>query len=81
MPSKGKHKKQGKRKRAVVCGDKTQYPSRAAAEQVRTELIANRGTSPEAVKAYRCKFCKHYHVGHTYRPDRRETQNRARHWK
>ena len=81
MLSKGKHKKRVKRTRAAACGDKTKYPAQAAAEQTGQNYIGNHGTSPEAVRAYRCPYCKHYHVGHIFRPDRRETQNRARHWK
>jgi hypothetical protein len=81
MPSKGKHKKQVKRPRIAVCGEKTQYPTRAAAEQMRRSYIASQGTNPDAVKVYFCKFCKHFHVGRIWRSDLREVQNRARHWK
>ncbi len=81
MPSKGKRKKRFNHlPKAVVCGDKTQYPSRAAAEQMRRHYITQ-GSNPDAIKTYLCKFCKHFHVGRKWRQDLREIRNRVRHWK
>jgi hypothetical protein len=79
-PKKGRLKKRVKRTRASVCGEKTQYPSRAAAEQMRRNYIRT-GSSPDLIRAYQCKFCKYFHVGHMGRSDFRQVQNRVRQWK
>jgi hypothetical protein len=81
MPLKGKRKKRVKRTRAAACEGKTQYPSRAAAEKTRENYITKQGTDPNGVRAYRCQFCKHFHVGRIWRPDLRQVRNRARAWK
>jgi hypothetical protein len=80
MASKGKHKKRVKRTQASVCGEKTQYPSRDAANQMRTVYIAQ-GTYPDGVRVYRCQFCQYFHVGRIRQPDFRETKNRLSQWK
>jgi hypothetical protein len=82
MASKGKRKKRFNHPpKSVVCGEKTQYPSKAAAEQMRQNYIDNKGTNPDSIKAYQCKYCKHFHVGRKWRSDFRRVQNQIRQWK
>jgi hypothetical protein len=58
----GRHRKRGKRTKAVVCDGKERYATREAAQQVRRGYIAT-GTYRGAVHVYRCPHCDHFHVG------------------
>lgn len=73
-------KKRARTTKATMCGDKTRYPGKAAAEQARRRHITA-GTSPGAVKTCQCPHCGSWHAGRKYRPDLRQVQNRARHRK
>lgn len=47
---------------ARECGTKVRYPTFEAAMASSRQL---QHKSREAMTAYRCRFCREYHVGHT----------------
>lgn len=50
--------------RGRACTGKKTHASRAGADEHRNRLIAA-GAAPEGIRAYRCRHCGHWHVGHT----------------
>ena len=52
--------------RGRACVGKKAHTTRADADADahRLRLIA-RGAAPEGIRAYRCRHCRHWHVGHS----------------
>lgn len=50
-----------------VCASKTAHASKAEAQQHLDELVRSGDRAPELLRAYRCDFCRRWHVGH-YQP-------------
>jgi hypothetical protein len=54
-----------RRLRRISCTEKQPYETADLADQARRSLLRNKG---ERVHAYKCRFGRHFHVGHpTYR--------------
>lgn len=58
--------------RARKCGNKRQYLTYRAALVHVARLQEQEGVAEGGVSAYRCKYGRHWHVGHT--PKRRATR-------
>ena len=56
--------------RGRACTGKKSHTSRQHAAEHRDQLIA-RGAAAEGLRAYRCRHCGSWHVGHTGPPGQR----------
>lgn len=51
--------------RRKSCGNKRRYPTDAAARYAVAMMITNNKTRGGILKAYKCTFCKAFHIGHS----------------